>query len=62
LHTTPSHWTVEQIAAQFTGKNTKKKLAAIVENLERLEWFGLVIAETHGNQTIWHHTESTKTA
>ncbi len=49
LRTSSGEWTVPQIAAQFTGKNTQKKLTAITENLERLEWFGLVICEEHNN-------------
>ena len=51
LRTTPGEWTAKQIAAQFKGSITKKKLDAITENLERLEWFGLVISETKGR----HH-------
>jgi len=57
LRTTPGEWTVAQISAQFTGKNTKKKLDAITENLERLEWFGMVIAEERNGLTHWHFAE-----
>jgi hypothetical protein len=58
LRTSPGEWTVPQIAAQFTGKNTQKKLTAITENLERLDWFGLVICEQHNGTLHWHHTET----
>jgi hypothetical protein len=62
LRTTNGDWTVKQIAAQFTGKNTKKKLDAVTENLERLEWFGLVIAEARNGVNHWHYTDSAKAA
>ncbi len=62
LRTTNGDWTVPQIAAQFTGKNTKKKLDAVTENLERLEWFGLVIAEARNGVNHWHYTDSAKAA
>jgi len=57
LRSSSGEWTVAQIAAQFTGKNTKKKLDAITENLERLEWFGVVIPETRNDVTYWHFTD-----
>ncbi|MFH7244048.1 MAG: hypothetical protein ACHWZW_14500 [Spirulina sp.] len=57
LRTSSGEWTVPQIAAQFTGKNTKKKIDTITENLERLEWFGLVICQKHNGILHWHHTE-----
>jgi hypothetical protein len=60
LRTSSGEWTVAQIAAQFTGKNTKKKLDAIAENLERLEWFGLIIPETGDGVTYGHFTESSR--
>ena len=62
LRTSTGQWTVPQIAAQFTGKNTKKKLDAIAANLERLEWFGFVIAATDSGPTTWHYTELAKAA
>lgn len=62
LRTSTGQWTVPQIAAQFTGKNTKKKLDAINANLERLEWFGFVIAVTDNGPTTWHYTELAKAA
>ncbi len=43
LRTSSGEWTVAQIANQFTGKNTQKKLAAIGENLDQLQWFGVKI-------------------
>ena len=62
LRTTPGQWTVKQIAAQFKGRITAKKLAAIAENLERLEWFGLVISdqEQETGITRWQFTELQK--
>ena len=57
LRTSSGEWAVPQIAAQFTGKNTQKKLEAITENLENLEWFSLVVPETHNGITYWHYTE-----
>ena len=62
LRTTPGEWSAQQIAAQFKGNITKKKLDAITENLERLEWFGLVIAETKGDRPYWHYAEATQAA
>ncbi|MEM9137738.1 MAG: hypothetical protein AAGB01_10370, partial [Cyanobacteria bacterium P01_F01_bin.42] len=39
---------IVQIAAQFKGRNTQKKLTTIAENLERLECFSFVISHTEG--------------
>lgn len=62
LRTSSSAWTVAQIAAQFTGKNTKKKLEGITDNLERLEFFGLVIP-IHVNGTItWQWIDAPQVA
>lgn len=62
LRTSSSAWTVAQIAAQFTGKNTKKKLEGITDNLERLEFFGLVIP-IHVNGTItWQWIDAAQVA
>ncbi|MEW6497159.1 MAG: DNA methyltransferase, partial [Cyanobacteriota bacterium] len=44
-------WTVEQIAAQFKGGQRHKR--AIAENLERLEWFGILINREEGGVTRW---------
>lgn len=57
LRIAPGEWTVKQIAAQFKGRTTQKKLDAITENLERLEWFGLVISETKDGIVYWQYTE-----
>jgi hypothetical protein len=62
LRTQSGEWTVKQIAAQFTGRTTQNKLAAITENLERLEWFGIVIPATRVGITYWQFAESTKAA
>ena len=62
LRTTPGEWSTQQIAAQFKGNITKKKLDAITENLERLEWFGLTVSDTKGAITYWHYAESAQAA
>jgi hypothetical protein len=62
LRTTPGDWTTKQLAAQFKGRITPSKLSAITENLERLEWFGLVIPETRDGLTYWHYTDSAQAA
>ncbi len=62
LRTTPSDWIVKQIAAQFNGRTTQKKLDAITENLERLEWFGLVISETRDGLTCWYDGDTAQVA
>lgn len=49
-------WTVEQIAAQFKGGQRQKK--AIAENLERLEWFGVLISRKDGNITRWQFAQT----
>jgi hypothetical protein len=55
-------WTVVQIANQFTGKNTQKKLEAIGENLDRLQWFGVVIDREETGITYWQYAELQQTA
>jgi hypothetical protein len=62
LRTSSGEWTVLQIAKQFTGKNTQKKLDAIEENLDRLEWFGLLIHREEANITYWQYAELQQTA
>jgi hypothetical protein len=62
LHTTPGDWTIQQIAVQFKGRTTQKRLSAIADNLDRLEWFGLVISETHDGLTYWHYADSSQVA
>ncbi len=62
LRTTPGEWTTKQIAAQFKGNITKKRLDAISENLERLEWFGLVVSQPSDGATRWHYAEATQAA
>lgn len=53
LRGSTGQWTVKQIAAQFKGRVTEKKLAAIADNLERLEWFGLVVSNPEADLTYW---------
>jgi hypothetical protein len=62
LRTSNGEWTVAQIASQFTGRNTQKKLDAITENLERLEWFGLLIRREESGISYWHYAELQQTA
>jgi hypothetical protein len=62
LCTTPGEWTAKQIAAQFKGRITPKKLKDISDNLERMEFFSQVIAEERDGITYWHYAESTKAA
>lgn len=53
LRTSSGEWTVKQIAAQFKGRNTQKKLDEIAQNLERLEWFGVVIPREEEEILYW---------
>jgi hypothetical protein len=62
LRSSSGEWTVVQIANQFTGKNTQKKLDAIGENLDRLEWFGLLIHREDKGITYWQYAELKQTA
>jgi hypothetical protein len=55
LRTNTSEWTVEQIAAQF--KNGGKYKNAIAENVERLEWFGILICRETGVTKRWQYVE-----
>lgn len=56
LHTSSTEWTTEAIAVQF--KNGKKCKAAISENLERLEWFGIINCRNDGTIKYWQNLES----
>jgi hypothetical protein len=62
LRTSSGEWTALQIANQFTGRNTQKKLDAIGENLDRLEWFGLLIHREEAGITYWQYAELQQTA
>ncbi|WP_325064620.1 DNA methyltransferase [Dolichospermum flos-aquae] len=55
LRTNTSDWTVDQIAAQF--KNGGKYKNAIAENVERLEWFGILICRETGATKRWQYVE-----
>ena len=55
LRTNTSDWTVDQIAAQF--KNGGKYKNAISENVERLEWFGILICRETGATKRWQYVE-----
>jgi hypothetical protein len=62
LRSSSGEWTVAQIANQFTGKNTQKKLEAIAENLDRLQWFGVAIDREDTGITYWQYAELQQTA
>jgi hypothetical protein len=62
LRTSSGEWTVVQIANQFTGKNTQKKLDAIAENLDRLQWFGVAIDREDAGMMYWQYAELQQTA
>ena len=51
LSTTPGEWTLAQIAAQFKGAARQQQ--AIQDNLERLEWFGLVLNRREADVIYW---------
>lgn len=55
LRTNNNEWTIEQIAAQF--KNGGKYKNAIAENVERLEWFGILICRETGATKRWQYVE-----
>ena len=55
LRTNTNEWTVEQIAAQF--KNGGKYKNTITENLERLEWFGILMCREIGESKYWQYVE-----
>ena len=62
LRTTPGEWSAKQIAAQFKGNITKKKLDAISENCDHLEWFGLLVCDPKSGIPHWHYAESVQAA
>ena len=62
LRTTPGEWTAQQIAAQFKGRATQKRLKDITDNLERMEYFSQVIAEQRDSITYWHYIEASVAA
>jgi hypothetical protein len=56
LRTSNNPWTIAQIAAQF--KNGGRYKNAISENLERLEWFGILLCHQDGQIKYWQHIET----
>ncbi|XGB39839.1 MAG: class I SAM-dependent DNA methyltransferase [Cyanobacteria bacterium LVE1205-1] len=56
LRTSNTPWAIAQIAAQFKNGNRYKN--AISENLERLEWFGILHCHQDGQTKYWQHIES----
>lgn len=55
LRTSGGEWTIVQIAAQF--KNGGRYKGAIAENLERLEWFGVLLCREDGHTKRWQFAE-----
>jgi hypothetical protein len=62
LRISSGEWTALQIASQFTGRNTQKKLDAVRENCDRLEWFGLLIRREEAGIAYWQYAELQQTA
>ena len=62
LRTSSGEWTVLQIASHFTGRNTQKKLDAVRENCDRLEWFGLLMRREEAGVSYWQYAELQQTA
>ncbi|MBM0744067.1 class I SAM-dependent DNA methyltransferase [Phormidium sp. CLA17] len=60
LRTSGGEWTVLQIAAQFKGGGRYK--GAIAENLERLEWFGVLLCREDGHTKRWQFADSSAQA
>ncbi|XHX79541.1 MAG: class I SAM-dependent DNA methyltransferase [Stenomitos frigidus ULC029] len=60
LRTSGGEWTVVQIAAQFKGGGRYK--GAIAENLERLEWFGVLLCREDGQTKRWQFAELQQSA
>jgi hypothetical protein len=56
LRTSNTPWAIAQIAAQFKNGNRYKN--AISENLERLEWFGILHCHQEGQIKYWQHIET----
>ena len=56
LRTSKNPWTIAQIAAQF--KNGGRYKNAISENLERLEWFGILHCDQDAPIKYWQHIET----
>ncbi len=55
LRTSNNPWTIAQIAAQF--KNGGRYKNAISENLERLEWFGILHCHQEAQIKYWQHID-----
>lgn len=60
LRTSGGEWTIDQIAAQFKGGGRYK--GAIGENLERLEWFGVLLCRPDGQTKRWQFAELQQSA
>ncbi|MEA5478688.1 DNA methyltransferase [Pseudanabaena galeata UHCC 0370] len=56
LRTSNNPWTIAQIAAKF--KNGGRYKNAISENLERLEWFGILHCHQEAQIKYWQHLET----
>jgi hypothetical protein len=62
LRTSGGEWTALQIASQFTGRRTQKKLGTVKENCDRLEWFGLLIRREEAGVSYWQYAELQQSA
>ena len=51
-----SPWSIDQIATQF--KNGNRNKTAITENLDRLEWFSILICHEENHIKYWQHIEN----
>ena len=60
LRTSGGEWSIEQIAAQFKGGGRYK--GAIAENLERLEWFGVLLCREDDHTKRWQFAELQQSA
>jgi hypothetical protein len=54
---------IASLAINFDAfKNTQKKLEAIAENLDQLQWFGVVVDREDAGIMYWQYAELQQTA
>jgi predicted transcriptional regulator len=53
-------WSIELVAAQF--ENGGRSEGAIFKNLERLEWFGVLMVHEDGQTKRWQYVEMQQSA
>jgi len=56
LRSSNTPWSIDQIATQF--KNGNRNKTAITENLDRLEWFSILICHEENHIKYWQHIEN----